>query len=273
MRQIFVATLFCLIQSPLWAATDAQIGRLYDALGMTDVVEIMQQEGVAYGEDLRDELFPGRGGAAWDAVVATLYDREAMEALVRTRFADLLAEADIVPLIDFFEGDLGRRIVRLELGARRAMVDPGVEDAAQDALDEMRQQGDPRLDLLDDFIAANDLIEANVVGAMNSNYAFYTGLLEGNALQGDMSDADVLGDVWSQEPGIRADTIDWVESYLALAYRPLGDGDLKAYTALSKSDAGQTLNAAIFGAFDTMYVTISRGLGQGASQFINGEDL
>ncbi|WP_102108464.1 DUF2059 domain-containing protein [Oceaniglobus roseus] len=258
---------------PLRAASPEEAQRLYDALSMPEVVGIMQQEGMTYGDDLRDELFPGRGGAAWDAVVASLYQAPAMEELVRTRFLALLADVDVAPLIDFFTSDLGKRIVRLELEARRALIDKDVEETAKDVLAEMRQRGDPRLDLLERFIDANDLVDSNVVGAMNSNYAFYSGLLAGNAFDGTMSDEQVLADVWAQEPEIRADTIDWVYAYLALAYQPLKDASLVEYTELSESEPGQGMNQAIFGAFDEMYVTISRALGQAAAQFIAGEDL
>ncbi|WP_099824081.1 DUF2059 domain-containing protein [Oceaniglobus indicus] len=274
MRQISLAIVFCLSGvTSLWAAGNEKVARLYDALGMQDVIAIMQQEGLAYGEDLRAEMFPGRGGAAWNTMVARLYDVEAMDELVSSRFAVLMEGTDTAPLIEFFESELGARIIRLEISARRALVDPDVEATAQAALDDMRQAGDPRLDILDDFVDANDLIEANVVGAMNSNYAFYSGLLDGDAFNGDMTEADVLADVWGQEPTIRADTIEWVYGYLTLAYQPLSDADVEAYTALARTTEGQAMNQAIFGAFDAMYVTISRALGQGAAQFISGEDL
>ena len=126
---------------------------------------------------------------------------------------------------------------------------------------------------MEDFVDANELVDSNVVGAMNSNYAFYVGLMDGGAFAQDMTEDSILSDVWSQEPEIRADTIDWVYSYLALAYQPISDDDIAVYTALSKTDEGRALNRAIFGAFDTMYTTISMALGQGAAQFMVGEDL
>jgi len=246
---------------------------LYDALLMPDVIAIMQTEGVGYGEDLRDELFAGRGGAAWPAIVAGVYDAEAMNALVIDRFDTLLGAADLDPLIEFFTSERGARIVRLELEARRAMMDKGVEQAAKERFADMRAAGEARLDLLEAFVAANDLVESNIVGAMNANYAFYIGLMDGGAFPHDMTEEQALSDVWAQEPEIRADTIDWVYSYLALAYQPLDDDDLAVYTALSQTAEGRALNRAIFGAFDTMYARISQALGQGASQFILGEDL
>ncbi|WP_226781106.1 DUF2059 domain-containing protein [Oceaniglobus trochenteri] len=274
MRRLFLASVLTLCSlAPANAAPRAEVEALYDAMLMEKVIGIMQEEGLAYGEDLRDELFPGRGGAAWPALVARLYDADAMDALVLERFDALLDGVDVAPLLAFFESERGARIVRLELEARQAMMDEDVEEAAKDSLHEMRQEGDSRLEVLDAFVEANELVDSNVVGAMNANYAFYIGLMDGGAFADEMTEEQVLTDVWSQEPEIRADTLEWVYSYLALAYQPLSDDDIEVYAALSATDEGRALNQAIFGAFDTMYVTISRALGQGASQFILGEDL
>lgn len=258
---------------PAAAQPREEVGSLYAALRMPEVIDIMQEEGIEYGADLHAEMFPGRDAAAWDALVARLYDRDAMGRLVQERFDALLGDTDLGSLTEFFTSERGARIVRLELEARRAMMEDGVEEAAQDSLRAMRNAGESRLDLLEGFVAANDLVESNVVGAMNANYAFYMGLMDGGAFQGDMTEEQLLADVWSQEPEIRTETIDWVFSYLALAYQPLEDDDISVYTALSLTPEGQALNRAVFGAFDTMYTTISRALGQGAAQFMQGEDL
>ena len=78
-------------------------------------------------------------------------------------------------MIAFFEGPLGRRVVELELSARRALLDEDVEAASRTALEARRADDDPLLDRLEAFISVNDLIESNVVGALNSNIAFYRG--------------------------------------------------------------------------------------------------
>ncbi len=274
MRRIFLA--FAVAASaaiPAAADTRGDVRLLYDALEMSEVIGIMQDEGRDYGSELRDELFPGRGGPAWTQVVDRLYDAAAMDDLVLAEFERQMQGVALEPLIAFFTSQDGERIVRLELEARRAMMDDAIEEAAKDRVKQMRNDDAPRLDLLDRFIEANELVDSNVVGALNSNYAFYLGLMEGGAFGNDMTEESILTDVWSQEADIRAETIDWVWSYLSLAYQPLDDAEIEEYTAISASDGGRALNRAIFGAFDEMYKTISRGLGQGAAQFILGEDL
>ncbi|MDO6575561.1 hypothetical protein, partial [Staphylococcus pasteuri_A] len=80
---------------------------------------------------------------------------------------------------------------------------PDVEDAARAAYrDRSDQDDDPRLAMIDQFIDNNDLIDANVVGAMNSSYEFYAGLVDGGAFE--MSEEEILGVVWESEAESRA---------------------------------------------------------------------
>jgi len=246
---------------------------LFAALGLADTLEIMREEGIAYGLEIAPELFPGRGGARWAAMVEQVYDYDRMDRGLRQAFDAALADVDLAPAEEFFGSEQGRRIVTLEVTARRAMLDPDVEAAARTRLDEMILDGDARLAAVRAFVEANDLIEENVVGALNANYAFYAGLAEGGAFPDAPTEAEILRDVWSQEPAIRDDTEEWVFAYLILAYRPLDAADLAAYTAFSETETGQAVNRAMFQAFDTMFVTLSRRLGLAAAQFIAGEDL
>lgn len=246
---------------------------LFRAVGLPEIIAIMRDEGLAYGRDLEQDLFPDRGGARWVDEVENIYDEARMQATVRTRFdADLAAE-NLAPMISFFASERGKRIIQLEVSARQAMLDTSVDEAAKIALADMIKDGDPRLDLIREFSDANELVETNVVGAMNANYAFYTGLATGGAFGQDLTEEEILADVWSQETAIRDETEEWVFSYLAMAYQPLADEDLQAYVAFSKTASGMALNRAMFAAFDEMFVAISLALGQAASLFLVGEEL
>ena len=270
---------FLLTASALFAALAAlplraaDIDRLYDAVGLPQVLEIMRLEGIAYGGDLAQDLFDGRGSGRWERMVAEIYDLGEMEAAVRDALAAGLQGADTGAMLDFFESERGRRIIELEVTARRALLDDTIEDASRDALDRMILDEDPMLDKLETFVAANDLVDSNVVGAMNSNVAFYTGLAEGGAFPGEMTESEILSDVWRQEPEIRDETEAWLYSYLAMAYKPLPEEDLDAYIAFSESAAGQQLNRALFAAFDAMFLDISLKLGRAAARFLGGQEL
>lgn len=262
-----------LAQDQTPAQGQTQIDALYDALQLNGVLEIMREEGLAHGADLADDMFPGRGGASWMRAVEEIYTSAAMEDVVRDRLADSLGDADLDPLLTFFTSPQGQRITTLEVEARRALTDEATEEAAEAALERMRADADPRLPRITAFIEANDLIEQNVVGGMNANYAFYIGLSDGGAFGDSLTEEQILTDVWGQEAELRDDTVDWLYSYLNLAYQPLEDGDLEAYIALSETPVGQELNRALFAAFDGMYVDISRDLGRQVAYFMAAQEL
>ncbi len=276
LRRVLLTLTLCLPLVPLagtaWAS-ETEADRLADALGLPDLVSIMHEEGTVYGAGLREELFPGTSRARWEAEVDAIYDAGRMDAVVRGALARDLDAPDVAAAVAFFESPLGQRVVKLELSARRALLDEDVEAASRTALEARRADEDPLLDRLETFITVNDLIESNVVGALNSNIAFYTGLAEGGAFPDGLTESDILEDVWRQEPEIREETVTWLYSYLGMAYDPLSPEDLDAYTAFSASPEGRRLNRALFTGFDELFNAISLALGQAAGQYIGGQDL
>lgn len=258
---------------PAWSQGTARIDPLYRALGLPEIVAIMRQEGIDYGQELAGELFAGQGGQGWSGMVDEIYRLPRLEGIVRDRLAEILTDQDLAPMLAFFDSDLGRRIVGLEISARRALLDPDVDAASRAALADLIGDDDPRLDLIETFSEVNTLVENNVVGAMNSNFAFYRGLSEGGAFGAAFSQDDMLADVWSQEQAIRDETTEWLYSYLMMAYRPLSDAELAAYIAFSETPEGAALNQAIFDAFDEMFVTVSLALGHAAARYMSGEQL
>ncbi|SEN25723.1 hypothetical protein SAMN04488003_11220 [Loktanella fryxellensis] len=251
---------------------DAQAA-LFAALGLPEMLEIMRDEGIAYGDEIAADLLGGSGGADWDATVTGIYDVDRMRGGVAAALTASLDGADVDAMLAFFTSDLGVEIVGLETSARRALLDEVVDQAAKDAGALARAEQTARADLVGDYIATNDLIETNVVGAMNANYAFYMGLQDGGAFGNDLTEDQILSDVYAQEPEIRATTTDWVYGFLMLAYQPLSDEDLQSYIAFSDSAAGRALNAAMFDAFDQMFVTISRELGRASAMAMAGQDI
>lgn len=253
--------------------TTAEVDALYEALGLPEMIGIMRDEGLEYGATIAEDLFGGRGGAEWEATVARIYDAGRMDAAVRAGLARALQGADAEAIAAFFTSDTGRRIVGLEVSARRALLDDAVEEASKEAAALAIADETPLAERVARFIEANDLIETNVVGALNSNYAFYRGLAAGGALPGEMTEEDMLADVWAQEPEIRDSTTEWVRSFLIMAYQPLPPEDLESYIAFSGTEAGQRLNQALFAAFDGLFEEISMALGAEAARFMAGQDI
>jgi hypothetical protein len=274
MTRLIAAALFALaLASPAAAQQAGRIDPVFDALGLGELLVIMREEGQGYGTDLETELFPGRGGADWSAVVSRIYDVERMSRQIRRGLDSELDDAAIAAITDFFSDERGRRIVELELAARRALLDDTVEQSARDTWQALQDEAGPRWSQLEEFARVNDLVESNVAGAMTANYAFYMGLIDGRAFDVPMTEEQVLSDVWSQEDQIRQDTADWVYSFGALAYLPLSEEEFADYIAFTATPEGQAMNSALFSAFNAMFTEMSRELGLGAARFIAGQDI
>lgn len=257
------------------APASAGILAFGDTLKIGETLEVMRSEGVDYGGSLEAEMFPGRGGAEWQAVVGLIYDvptmRARFDAVIETELGG--DQATLAAAAEFFGSPAGQKILNLELEARRALLEESVEEASKVLAEEMTARNDPRMEAIRRFAQTNDLIESNVSGALNANLAFYQGLVEGGAMEEDLTEDQMLTDVWSQEPQVRAETEEWLFSYLALAYQPLSDAELADYQAFSETPAGQKVNAALFVAFNQMFRTISHDLGRAAARQMQGEDI
>jgi Uncharacterized protein conserved in bacteria (DUF2059) len=274
MRKLLMIMAMALVTAlPLRAQVAPEITQLTQALGLPGIVDVMREEGLDYGGELADNLFPGRSNGSWTQAVSNIYDRDRMQQVVTQVFMQSIQGQDIAALTAFFQGPLGKRIVTLEISARRALLDKSVEQSNKARTKAMLKNGGARVDLLAEFIDVNDMIEANVVGALNSNYAFFSGLSEGRAAADRRSESQILDAVRSDEDGIRQDVTDWLYEYLSMAYSPLSDAELQQYIDLSRTPAGQALNTALFASFDEMFLLISRELGQAASRVIASEDL
>ncbi len=262
-----------LATTPVAAQDSAKIDTLFDALAIPEMIEIMREEGLAYGQTLGAEMLPGGGSGQWDFAVSTIYDTQMMREEVRGAFGEALEGDDLDAMIAFFTSEPGTTIIDLEVSARRAMLDEAVEVASKENAAIAIMDETPRYKQVEAFVTVNDLIESNVVGSMNSSYAFYLGLIDGGVMPAGMTAETALEDVWSQEPDIRRDTTEWVYAFFLLAYQPLSDADLEAYIAFSRTDAGQDLTSAIFQAFDGMFDDMSRALGLAASRFMTTQEL
>jgi len=269
---VLVATLGA---EPLAAQTadDAQIDALFVAVGMPDIIEIMREEGVSYGERLAEDMLPNGPTPQWRDAVNAIYDPQMMVEEVRGAMGEALEGADVDAMLAFFTSDLGETIVGLEVSARRALLDEAVEEASVDASTLQILDETPRYLMVKEFVETNDLIESNVVGALNSSYAFYLGLIDGGAMPAGITPEAALQEVWAQESEIRESTTEWVYSFLLLAYQPLSDDEMMAYIAFSESEAGQDLTSAMFLSFNGMFDDISRALGIASARFMATQEL
>ncbi len=256
-------------------AVAADIKALTETMQFAELVGILRQEGLDYGTQLEADMFPGAGGQGWQATMALIYDAPRMEAALGEALTRELAKSpgDIADMQAFFGSDLGQKVLKLEIEARRTLLDDAAEEAARIAWEDLGSGETARVEQLERFVASNDLIESNVMGALNASLAFYQGMQEGGAFGGEMTEEQMLTDVWGQEADVRQQTTEWLFPYLTLAYGPLTDEELDSYIAFSESAQGQVLNAALFVAFDEVFTPISRALGVAVARQMSGQDI
>lgn len=244
--------------------------RLLDAVAIDDLLAVMSAEGRDHVRDLGAEMaLDSPEGLA--ALAERIYRPARMRRHFEDGFAGRMDPAEIAAATAFFTGPAGARIVQLEISARAAMLDPDVDALSRAMLAEARAGDTPRLALVRRFVEVNDLVESNVVGTLNAQYAFYMGL--GEAENAPVSETDVLAELYAQQDAIRLESGEWLLAYLLMAYEPLSDADIEAYIAFSESAAGQAYNRAVFVAFDRLFVEISGRLGRGIARLSIGERL
>ena len=266
-----IAALAIAVCACLPAGAETRAERLGEALLLQEVVDILRQEGLAYGRSLDTDLLAGAGGRYFAAQVARFYDSGAMLEVLNDSIAEHMSDKAIADSLAFFDSEEGRRILQFEVSARIAMSDPAVEDAALAAFQAALDKGDPRAEDVVRFIEINDLAERNVAGALSSNYRFFLGLVDGGGRK--MSEAEIIDEVWGQEDEIRVQTGTWLNSFLYLAYQPLSDEVMRAYLDYSDTAAGQALNTALFDGFDEMYHAIYYALGRAVAQAMQASEL
>lgn len=261
---------------PLLAQAQVQpAADLYDVLQIEDVIAVLREEGIADAHEMATAFGQGGGGSGWAAAVERIYDPDRMRTLLKQNLARAMAghpEAAAQATL-FFQAPTGKRALELETKARRALLDKDAERAAALRWQQMVADGDPKVALIRRFAEVNDLVEANVAGTMNSSLAFYQGLAATGGPFADMTEEDMLDLARGKEGENRASTEEWLFPFLALAYEPLHEDELRAYIAYSETPGGQVLNTAMFAAFNDLFNAISQDLGQSVGREMAGQDI
>lgn len=260
-RLIAVIILALLIPlHPARAESGQSVDAVLDLLRIEDTIDVVQEESLEYASDIARDMIPEADRATWAARSEAIYDKSRMRELVADTMRQELAETDLAPAIAFFESETGQRLVALELAARRAFLEPGVEAEAQDRYAVLSAEGSRLTDQIGTLISDSDLIDLNVTGGLNAELMFYRGLVDGGAL--DLAESQILDDVWGQREALRRSSRDWLHSFMLLAYQPVEAADLDAYIAFYRTPEGRDLNRAIFAGFNHMYEELSYRLGE-----------
>ncbi|MFV0245265.1 MAG: hypothetical protein ACK5IB_09645 [Qingshengfaniella sp.] len=274
MRSVVAAILACALPGLIWAQTVRGGDAVLAALRLGDLLRIMQIEAVETGADLAEGVVSGGQMVRWRATLDRINDSARLLQVMADDFDAVLPPQDVAPILAFLETPQGVRVIGLELSARQALLNPDIEARSEEIYRQRRAARDPRVALVERFAQINDLVDSNVRGAMNANVAFLQGMRSGGgAPPGGQSDVEIAAQVLAQEPEIRASTEEWIHAFLLMAYAPLSDEDLGAYIAFSETSAGQSLNRALFSAFERIFVSTSRETGEAFGRLLISEDL
>ncbi len=252
--------------APLGAAE--KIDRLMDALRLSEVVEILQQEGKVQARELNETFLGGAGGDYFETRLEEIYDPDWMRNQIKGAFKESLTDSQLDRAILFFESELGQTIVALENSARLAFQDETIKEMAQYSYssDEKTSQS---YRLIDEYIEVNDLIEKNVQSTLSADYNFFRGLGEDTGLD----DGEFLAQLLTEKDNVRRETETWLYSFLLMAFQPLTETQMRENIAFSRTETGRAVNEAFFIGFDRMYDEIYYRLGRAAFQVLNGSDL
>ena len=268
MRAAALAAVFCLIALPGWA--DARVSVLMDALRIPELVSALRAEGLSDAQSLNETMLNGQGGAFWQGQVSQLYAAGPIEDGFFNALKHGMDDAALDAAVAFFDSVPGQEIVKLEIAARGAMMETGVEEAAAEAYAALPQD-DEYARQIAAFVAANDLLELNVALTMSASYQFSRGLADGGLL--DMNEEQILAQVWASEPSLRQEAESWLFGYFFLAQQSLPIEDLQAYVAFAESAAGAELNVALFAGYEAVFTDIAYGLGRAVALNAAGNDI
>ncbi len=268
MRAIALAVAASLLASSAFA--NPRVDRLLEAMQVPTFLVILREEGQEQGDTINEGLLDGAGGSLFQEQVDLLYDPAWMYEQLSDAVEVGMDDGQLEQAAIFFESDLGQTIVSLENSARRALGDDAIEEFARLNYAET-DRSTPFFRLLDEYIEVNDLVDRNLQGTLSADYNFYRGLSSGQGLPVD--DQSILSELLEGQDEARQETIDWMYSFLLLAYKPLSEVQLRENIAFSRTDTGQALNKALFEGFDQMIDTISYELGAVVAHALRSSDL
>lgn len=256
-------------------AADADLQAINALTHLPETLDLIRQEGIQQGKDLGADLFGDSEDPNWLSALDRVYDTGQMTGLYNAALRQVLAQDPSLSnnIRPFLDSDLGQRVITLELEARRTTMDKVAMQAAREVFVELEKTDKFRRAQIERLVVAGDLIEANVMAGLNGNLTFYKAMAAAGTPGTPKDEAELLGQVWSQEADIRASVEQFLYPIMALAYAPLNEDELQSYVDFSESPAGTRFNDALSKAFDPLMIELSRKLGTEAGKLLSGQML
>ncbi|MDF3605303.1 DUF2059 domain-containing protein [Paracoccus sp. DMF-8] len=241
------------------------LDRLLDMMAHEAVSELLLSLGEGMGPD---------DSAVLRINLQRIYAPERLSRLMSAALSAELAAQDpqvIDMALRFYDSPPGRRLVGLELSARRVLLDPDQMQVADEMLSQAQERGDPRLDQIERLIAATDVVETGVVSGLNgsiqSTRGFYAAIGERPDPQELTVDATLI------EDRLRPEISQWVRRMLLLAYQPLDDAEIEALIVFVATPEARILSACLNRAFDAVFMRLSFEVGIISGAALSGEGI
>ena len=273
MKTLIIAFAVLITSTQLLKADQAQVDKLWDAMRVSEFIDVLSQEGISESEELESRLFTQSNGDSFQQATSRIYDPERMTGLMRTAMSIASQRRDLDSAIDFYQSVVGRKSIEAELSSRFELLDPLVEEESKSLLNALRTEDPERFELIDDYVLANDLVENNLVGAMNGNYVFLSTLTDAGQGPYVEDPSAILPQIWAQENEVRASTSEWVYSYFAYAYRDLSNAEILKLIEFSRSEGGQSLNNFLFESTNFVFDQLAMDLANVVAEFLASEAL
>jgi hypothetical protein len=242
-------------------AQTAMYDKLYTALHLNDIVEIIRDEGIDEANTMAKIYLNSQGQIeTFGNDIDTLYNLTNLSTFVLDGMSSRLTENDAEVALVFYNGLLGAKIARLEASARLAISDSAVESMSIEIANSAGSQASERYKVLKKNMEQLDLVEHNMKGAFASQYGFLTELSK--AADINLSQDQILSMLSGSEEELREEVSAWLMGYSYMAYQPLNDDDLQLYLDFLVSPSGKALNEALFGVFNALSVKTAGVLGQ-----------
>ena len=246
--------------------------KLYAALQLNKIALILHEEGIDDGVKT-GAVYLGQDydKKGFRAAIDKIYNLKNMENNLMLGLVKSLSLDTATHVLDFFRGDLGRKIATLETSARTAISDSAVERIAIDIAKAAKNENSERYNLLEKNVADMGFVEFNMKGAFSAQFAFLSELSKLDIVT--ITNDEIFAMLMENEAEMRTEIMDWLMGFSYMAYKPLSDEDLDVYIAFLNSSYGKELNNVLFGIFNMLSAKNSEGLANTIVAFYTSRDL
>ena len=247
------------------------ISDLYDALHMDRINEIIRLEGIQDAEGTGEAYLPPNSVDRFVAQAKSVYQLEAMERDFKRLLTQNLSIPDANKILLFYQKPLGKVASELEVSARIAISDAHIEEMAKIKLKEAVKSKNKRLDEIESVIKTLELVEQNLIGAYDAQFAFMYELSKLGVIE--LSKQEMIDLITNDEEKLKSEILEWLMAFSHMAYAPMNDKEFSDYSDFSKSELGIALNKALFSVYNEMAKDQSQRLASILGEFMKSEDL